>query len=105
MSKKSIAIKDEKGMVLVGVFEEAQPVRWVDLDPETARQAAEAMARAAYAARYGVQPPEGRSAIAEDKRNRIANRLATVIRQLQERGRSPKYTALQVIDIVLAGLA
>lgn len=103
MSKTSIAIKDEKGMVLVGVFEESQPVRWVDLDPETARQAAEAMAKAAYTARFGMAPPAGKSVIAEDKRKRLANRVAVVIRQLQERGRTPKYTAMQVVDIVLAG--
>lgn len=102
MKANTFAIKDDKGMVLL---EFPMPIKWCELDPETARQAAECMARAAYAARYGVQPPDGRSAIAEDKRKRIANRVATVIRQLQERGRSPKYTALQVIDIVLAGLA
>jgi hypothetical protein len=105
VSKTSIAIKDENGKVLVGFFEEGEPVKWCDLDPETARQASEAMARAAYTARFGVAPAEGRSVIAESKRAQLVTRVALVLRQLQQRGREPIYTAQQLVDIVLSGVS
>lgn len=104
MSKTSIAIKDENGKVLVGFFDEGQPVKWCDLDPETARQAAESLARAAYTARFGAAPADGKSVIAEGKRDQLVTRVALVLRNLRERGREPIYTAQQVVDIVLAGV-
>lgn len=104
MSKTSIAIKEEKGRVLVGIYEEGRDVRWCDMDPETARQAAEAMAHAAYTAHHGAPPPEGRSVIAEGRRNQLVTRVALVLRSLQQRGREPAYAAQHVVDIVLGGM-
>ena len=101
MKTSTIAIKDENGMVLL---EFPQPIRWCELDAETARQVGEAIAKAAYKARYGLNPPDG-SRIAADKRLHLVTRVAHVIRQLNERGRSPKYSAEQIVDIVLAGMA
>lgn len=98
----TLAVKDEGGMVLI---EFPHPVRWCELDPETARQVGEFIARASYKARYGTAPPDGRSVIAEAKRDRLVVRVAQVLRNLQDRGRSPKYSAQQIVDIVLAGVS
>lgn len=106
----SVAIKDENGRVVL-LFPE--PVKWCELDPEMARQAAEAMARAAYRCRYRVDPPDNRSSLASEMRSRITQqirndlvtRMTLVLRSLQEKGRAPHVIAAEMVDQLLSRVA
>jgi hypothetical protein len=106
----SVAIKDENGKVVLQ-FPEA--VKWCELDPEMARQAAEAMARAAYRCKYRVDPPDNRSALAGEMRQRVTNqirneliaRMALILKSLQDKGRAPHHMAAEVVDQLLARVA
>jgi hypothetical protein len=106
----TVGIKDENGKVVL-VFPEA--VKWCELEPEMARQAAEAMARAAYRCRYRTDPPDGRSALAgeirqrvtKEIRNALVTRVALMLRSLQDRGRAPNAIAQEVVDTLLSRVA
>ena len=106
----SVAVKDEKGMV---VLQFPHPVKWCELDPEMARQAAEAMARAAYRCKYKVDPPDTRSALAGDMRQRVTmqirnelvTRMALILRSLQDKGRAPNVIAAELVDQLLGRIA
>ena len=106
----SVAIKEENGRV---VLQFPNPVKWCELEPEMARQAAEAMARAAYRCRYKVDPPDARSALAGEMRQRVTRqirdtlitRVAVMMRSLQEKGRAPNTIATEVVDQLLSRIA
>lgn len=107
---KTVAIKDENGKVVLAFH---QPITWCELDPEMARQAAEAMARAAYRCRYKVDPPDNRSALAGEMRSRITRqirddlvtRMALILRSLQDKGRAPHVIAAEMVDQLLSRVA
>lgn len=92
------AIGNRDGQVIM-TFPEA--VEWAAFDPETARQIGEAMAREAYAVRYGRQP-ESKSVISDEVRQRLMNRATIIIRSLQEKSRAPGFIAMEVVDAILS---
>lgn len=79
-------------------------VRECVIEPETARQVGEQIARSAYTAHYGVPPPVGRSAISSAKRAALKARATLIIRSLAEAHKSAGYTADHVVDMLLADL-
>ena len=107
---QTLAIKDENGKVIIKFH---QPITWCELDPEMARQVAEAMAKAAYRCRYKVDPPDNRSALAGEMRSRITQkirddlvtRMTLVLRSLQDKGRAPHVIASEMVDQLLARVA
>lgn len=107
---QTIAVGDEGGKVVLKFH---QPITWCELDPEMARQAAEAMAKAAYRCRYKVDPPDNRSALAGEMRERVTKqirnelvtRMTLVIRSLQDKGRAPHLMAEEIVDQLLARVA
>jgi len=72
------------------------------LDPETARMAGEALAKAAYHAHTGVKPHEGANILSEQKRGVLINRVKLVINNLQGKQVKPDVLAAQVVDTVLS---
>ena len=95
----TVAVGTESGHV---VLRFPEPVTWASLEPEQARQVAEAMARAAYELHHGRAPAPGHSPIANSIRTRLVRRLAIVLRDLLDRGKSVDYIARQAVDIVMA---
>lgn len=91
------AIGNRDGQVILQ-FPEA--IEWAAFDPETARRIGEAMAREAYAVRYGNKP-EGKSVVADEIRARLLNRATLIIRSLQEKGKLPGVIASEVVDVIL----
>ena len=77
----------------------------VVMDSENARQIAEGIAKAAYEARYGAKPAEGKSHLADAMRERMVNRIAIVAGSLAEQGKSNREIAQTVVDIVMTELA
>lgn len=74
----TLAVGDEHGLVFL-IFE--RPVRWVSLDPESARQVAEKIARTSYKARFGDDPtPERRSHISDTKIAALRIRLRNILK-------------------------
>ncbi len=94
------SIGDQDGMVIIAFPE---PVSYASFDPETARQIGEAIAKSSYTAKYGKAPTNG-SALSIEIRNKMVSRTQHVIRSLQEKGKSQKYVAMQVVDTILAGV-
>lgn len=76
---------------------------WVAMDPDNARVIAEALAKAAYEAHYGVKPggAGGASAITDDIRLRCINRVAMVAGSLAREGKSNQEIATKVVDVLL----
>ena len=85
------------------------PVEWAALDPQTAVNVAEAMARAAHRVRFGREPPANIDTLAEDikrrttdiVREKMINRTVLILRSLQEKGRRLDYQAAEVVDRIL----
>lgn len=103
----TVAVKDENGRV---VLKFPKAVSWCELDPEMARQAAEAMARAAYRCKYRVDPPshlsalgmEIRARVTQELRNQLVNRMTLIVQSLQDKGRAPNVIAQELVDQLLA---
>jgi hypothetical protein len=93
-----IAVGDEGGQV---VLRFPQAVEWCTLDPETARQVGEAIARAAYHAHTGQTVDPKQFVLSEQVRTRLITRVSHVIRSLQDKGRLPGFIAAEVVDTVL----
>jgi len=80
-------------------------VEWVVLDAENARQVAEAIARCAYAAHYGVEPQAGRSTIADEKVVALVRRVSIMLNSFMNKGMKPGATAREaqaLVDTILA---
>lgn len=71
----------------------------ITLDPETARQMAECMAKEAYKINYGVLDVS-KSVIAEDVRNRLVRRAELIL--VSEAKKHPQYIAMSIVDSILA---
>lgn len=88
------------------VLQVPHPVAWIALDPQTAVNVGESMARAAYKVRHGREPRPNVDALAEEIKRKTTDHLRQVLitrgtlilRQLLERGRSPEYIATEIID-------
>ena len=73
------------------------------LDPEQAREKAEALARACYKARFGVDlVPNGQSAVSRVVRDQMVNRVSHIIRSLTEQHKPRIFIAESAVDAVLA---
>lgn len=94
----NMQIMDRGGTVVIA-FD--RPVESIDLDPETARQAAETIARAAYTCRYGIEPQKNTSVIAQEKRMLLVTRVSHIIRSMQEKNKLPGVIASHVVDQIL----
>lgn len=84
-------------------------VGWCALDPQTAVNVGEAMARAAYEVRHGRQPPPNADALADEikrratdiVREKMINRTVMLLRNFLERKPNLEYQAREIVDRVL----
>lgn len=83
------------------VIEFPDSVRWATFDPETARQLGEAIARAAYEARFGVKPNQNKSSLADSVRTRLHLNATHMIRSMVDQRVLPGRIAQKVVDYVL----
>jgi len=92
----TVAVGNIKGDVILTF-----PVKTdcVQLDPETARQMAESIAKEAYKIRYGVKDVS-KSVIADDVRNRLVNRAERIM--VGTKDKSTRYKAMAIVDSILA---
>lgn len=97
-----IAIGDENGQVFLR-FQHA--VEWIALDPGNALQIGEAIARSAYAARYGKRPQQQDSIISKEVRQRLVNRINVMLTSMASQRRSRAYMAAQIVDTILSEVA
>jgi hypothetical protein len=93
------AVGDRDGQVVLQ-FPEA--VQWAAFDPETARQIGEAMAKAAYKARFGVDPGANmKSQLVDQIRTRLHASATQMIRSMINKRDLPGVIAQEVVDLVL----
>ena len=92
------AVGDRDGHVVLQ-FPEA--VQWAAFDPETARQIGEAMAKAAYKARFGVEPGNMKSQLVDQIRTRLHTSATHMIRSMINQRQLPGVIAQEVVDLVL----
>lgn len=98
-----VAIKREGNRVLIAIrHNESQKVEWADLAPEAALDIAQQMARDAYLALYGHEPPADalKESVIERKRQKLIVRLTIIMRQLKERQKPDEYIVTELIDKV-----
>lgn len=104
----SLAVKAEGGNVLI-VF--PKPIIWCQLDPQTAFEAGEQIARAAHEARFGTPPQSDGSYIAqqvkaritEDLRDRMVARVALMLNSIGRKSHGEQ--AMMIVDTILAEVA
>jgi hypothetical protein len=94
----NMQIKERDGVIVI-CFD--RPLESIDLDPETARQVAETIARVAYSCRYGIEPQKNTSVIAQEKRMLLVTRISHIIRSMQEKNKLPGVIASHVVDKIL----
>lgn len=90
-------IADHEGKV---VLQFGKPMSVVPLEPEQARQIAEAMGKSAYKAAYGIEA--GQRILSEQLRERLTTRTTHIIRSMLQQDRGPAQIAVQVVDTILA---
>tara|TARA_R110000868_G_scaffold411755_1_gene708925 strand:- start:35174 stop:35521 length:348 start_codon:yes stop_codon:yes gene_type:complete len=97
----TLAIKEHKGQV---ILQFPNPVSWVVLDAETARQAGEALARSAYKAHYGIEPQTGKSIFTEQKREVLVRRIELMLIGFIPKvpAMTPETMAVAITDTLLA---
>ncbi len=95
----TITVKERKGMVLIGTPE--RPI--AALDPEAARQLAEALARLSYTAKFGHDmTPKGQSAVTRQVKQTLVNRVSVMLRSLLDQRKPRIYIAETIVNEVLA---
>lgn len=100
---QKVLLSDHKGHVVLH-FDE--PVEWVALQPEVARNLAEAMSRSAYKANFGDTPtPVRKSNLAEQARVKLVNRVTLIVRSMRATGDEDKVIATSVVDACMNELA
>lgn len=105
-----IAVKAEGNHVILRF---PKPVAWVMLEAETAYHVGEAIARAAHEARFGQPPPSDaayiaqqvRARVTDELRDRMVTRAALMLSSLRNQNKSDGYTAMQLVDTILAEVA
>lgn len=100
-----VAVKCEGSRVIMAVrYDKTGIVHWVDLHPEAALSIGQQLAKDAYVALYGTEPPKNalKEAEIEKKRQKLITRLSILLRQLRERKRPDAYIAQIMIDRVFA---
>lgn len=78
---------------------------WFAMDAENARTIAEAVARAAYEARYGVKPTTAESRLSTDRRVQMIGRARLVANSLAQQGKNDMEIATAVVDVILKEIA
>jgi hypothetical protein len=71
------------------------------------------MAKAAYRCRYKVDPPNNRSILAGEMRQRVTQqirndlvtKMTLILRSLQDKGRAPHVIAAEMVDQLLSRVA
>ena len=102
-----VAVKCEGSRVLMAVrYDATGLVHWVDLHPEAALEIGQQLAKDAYQALYGREPPPNalKESVIEKKRQVLIARLTILLRQLHQRKRPWAYIAETIIDRVFAEL-
>ena len=102
-----VTVSDSDGKV---ILQFSKPTTNLVMDPANALPIAEAMARAAYVARYGKQPPQETTALAAQLRSRehvkmrdqMVSRVAIMLHSLREQSKTDGYSAMQIVDTILA---
>lgn len=102
-----LAVTTQDGVVMLALSD-PQPVTL--LSPETARSASEQLARAAYKARYGKEAPSDlalvadqiRARVNQQTRDRLVARIALILPSLQDRGKTPGFIAMELVDRILS---
>src|SRR5690348_1474091 len=96
---QTVQLSDKNGMVLLHLDRVAQ---WIALDPATAGQLAEAMARAAYKCYSGDVPDEKKRQITERLRLKCQKRIELMLQSMA--GEIPrvefKVQATRVVDAI-----
>jgi len=99
----TIAIGVQKGRVEIRFH---KPLDWCSFEPEEARQIGEAIAKAAFKARYGSMPINGGgSQITAQIRDRLVTRVMMMSLSMNEQGKSREFVARQIVDTVLSEVA
>lgn len=96
--KVDVAVGVIKGQVH---WEFHRPVTFVAMDPENARTIAEATARAAFEARYGVKPPQGQTQLGDQLRVQLTARVALMLQTLVKNQTPYQRMAQEVVDACL----
>lgn len=105
LGTQSVQVSHKDGLVVLH-FE--KPVSWCALDPQTAKAAAEAIARTSYAAIFGDGPtPTAKSQITEQLRLRLRNRVAHMLRSMAKDVPMPEFEiqATRIVDECLKEVA
>jgi hypothetical protein len=93
-----VAIGDLDGEVIVTF---SRPVQWWPIEPESARQIAEQLARSAYKAHTGLKPLNEKSYVSETARKGLQVRAEHIIRSMIKDNKKPKLIAYNVVDQIL----
>ena len=94
----TVAIGERDGNVILSF---PDSVQWCALDPETARQVGEAIAKEAYHIHTGIKAGD-KSVINEAVRGRLITNITHIIRSEQDKKKLPGYIAALVVDTVLS---
>ena len=108
--KTDMLLAVHEGMVIVRF---PQPMAFIAMEPENARNIAEGLARAAYEAKTGQAAPPTGSEIAREARDRftervrlkLITRLALVMNGETFISKAPKDRARTLVDIIMTELA
>ena len=98
MNETSLEVSED-GKDVIWKF--SKPTEHLALDPENARQIAEATAKAAYTCKYGLPADSNKSLISEQVRMRLITRCTHVIRSLSEKQKLPGFIASEIVDVIL----
>lgn len=96
--KVDVGVGVVKGMVH---WEFHRPITFVAMEPENARVIAEATARAAFEARYGVKPPQGQTQLGDQLRIQLTARVALMLQTLVKQHTPYQKMAQEVVDACL----
>lgn len=98
----------EDGRIIIRFKE---PKLWVAFDPQNAMAVSGRMARMAYEAHYGKPAPDAhamerevQSKLTEQMRDRMIARVALMLPNLLEKGKTPGYIAMQVVDSIFSAV-
>lgn len=97
-----LGISVEQGRVIVRF---PTPKLWFAMDAQNAVDIGEHIAKAAYEARFGKKPGEGKSVLSERARQRIVNRVAVMLASQMREHKSMNYIASTLTDAVLKEVA
>lgn len=94
-----LSVSDHEGNVVLTLPSVCDTIT---IDPETARQLGEAIARSSYYCRYGIQPDDKKSVISELKRTTLITRATHIIRSMTDQKIMPGKVAAEVVDVILS---